>query len=120
MLIYLVRHALARYDTGVPYGTPPGPPLSDVGLEQAAATASLLQYAGLERIVSSPMRRCTMTAEPLAALFGLDLEIDDDLGEQQSNETQAEVTVRMLRAMLNQIDRGTTALVGHAAPIEFL
>ena len=120
MLIYLIRHALARYDTGVPYHVAPGPPLSDTGLEQAAATAQLLAPSGIERVVSSPMRRCIMTAEPLCAKLGLDLVVDDDLGELQPGETPAEVGLRMLRATLAQIDVAAVALVSHSAPLEHL
>src|SRR5919199_6136676 len=35
VMIYLIRHASARYDTGVPYHIAPGPPLTDAGIEQA-------------------------------------------------------------------------------------
>ena len=120
MLIYLIRHALARYDSGLPYHLVPGPSLSETGIEQAAAAAQLLERAGIERVVSSPMRRCIMTAEPLCARFSLDLQIDDDLGEMQRSETPAEVGRRMLRAALTHIDAGGVALVSHAAPLEQL
>ena len=119
-MIYLIRHALARYDTGVPYHVAPGPPLAEVGLDQAAGATKLLEHACIERVVSSPMRRCIMTAEPLCARLGLDLQIDDDLGEMQMGEKPAEMAMRMLRATLAQIDVSVVALVSHAAPLEQL
>lgn len=119
-MIYLIRHALARYDTGTPYHIAPGPPLADAGVDQATAAAKLLEHAHIERVVSSPMRRCIMTAEPVCAQFGLDLQIDDDLGEMQGGEKPAEMAMRMLRATLAQIDVSVVALVSHAAPIEQL
>ncbi len=120
MLIYLIRHALPHYDTGVPYHIAPGPLLAEAGIEQAAATARLLQHAGIERVVSSPMRRCVMTAEPLCAMLGLDLQIDEDLGEMQPGEAPPEVALRMMRCTLAQIDVSAVALVLHAAPLEQL
>ena len=119
-MIYLIRHALARYDTGVPYHIAPGPPLAEVGMEQAAEAAKLLEHARIERVVSSPMRRCIMTAEPLCARLGLDLQLDDDLGEMQIGEKPAEMAMRMLRATLAQSDVSVVALVSHAAPLEQL
>lgn len=120
MLIYLIRHALADYTTGVPYHIMPGPGLSETGHEQAAAMARLLARSGIERVVSSPMRRCAQTAEPLCSTLGLDLRLDDDLGEMTTGEKPAEMGQRMLRATLAQIDVAAVALVSHAAPIEQL
>ena len=120
MLIYLIRHGLADRTTGVPYHIAPGPPLMDVGIQQAAASAQLLRYAAIERVVSSPMRRCTMTAQPLCERFGLELQIDDDLGEMQPGEPATQVALRMMRAVLAHVDSGAVALVSHAAPLEQL
>lgn len=119
-MIYLVRHALARYDTGVPYGIAPGPPLAEAGIAQAEAAADLLEGTGIARVVSSPLRRCRMTAEPICAKLGLDLQIDDDLGEMQGAEQPSDVAMRMLRAVLANVDVPVVALVSHAAPIEQL
>jgi broad specificity phosphatase PhoE len=120
MLIYLIRHALADFTTGVPYHLMPGPGLSEQGYEQASAMAGLLARSGIERVVSSPMRRCTLTAEPLCARLGLDLQLDEDLGEMTTGEKPAEMGQRMLRAVLAQIDIRSVALVSHAAPLEQL
>ncbi len=120
MQLYLVRHALPDFNTGVPYHTPPGPSLTDLGMEQARAAAQLLRRTKIERVVSSPMRRCLMTAEPIAATFGLDLGVDPDLGEMQPGEASAAMALRMMRAVLNQIDVAAVALVSHAGPLEQL
>jgi broad specificity phosphatase PhoE len=120
VLIYLVRHALPDFKTGVPYHTVPGPPLTEAGIEQAAAAAKLLERTDIARVVSSPMRRSTMTAEPICAQLGLDLQVDDDLGEAQPGETPAAIGLRMLRATLRQCDVPAVALVSHASPIEQL
>ncbi len=120
MLIYLIRHGTADRTTGVPYHIAPGPPLTDAGVQQAATAAELLGFAAIERVVSSPMRRCTMTAAPLCERFGLALQIDDDLGEMQPGEEPAAVSLRMMRAVLAHVDAGPIVLVSHAAPLEQL
>lgn len=120
MLIYLIRHAAADRTSPTSYHTLPGPSLTTEGAEQAQATARLLGRAGIERVVSSPMRRCVMTAEPICRVAGVPLETDADLGEIQPDEPEAEVAVRMLRSTLTQIGSTTIALVSHAAPIEHM
>ncbi len=117
MYLYLIRHAQPHYNAPVPYHVPPGPGLTEHGLAQAAALVPMLRQVGIERLVSSPLRRCTMTAEPLAAALNMDLRIDDDLREQQPGEAAADVNVRMLRAALAQSDVRVVALFSHAAPL---
>jgi phosphohistidine phosphatase SixA len=56
-------------------------PLDPRGLRQAAALADLLRALPVERVVSSPYRRCVQTVEPLAAAIGLGVEHDDRLAE---------------------------------------
>lgn len=120
MYLYVIRHAQPDYHAPVPYHTPPGPGLTELGMEQAATLAPMLQRSGIERVVSSPLRRCIMTAEPFAAALGLDVLIDDDLREAKPGDAQAEVTLRMLRAALAQADKRVVALVSHAAPLTWL
>ena len=48
---------------------------------QARRVAELLAGDGIDRIVSSPQRRARLTAEPLAALIDLPVEIVDGLAE---------------------------------------
>ena len=120
MIIYLVRHALANYNTSTPYNILPGPPLSEDGIAEAAAAASVLQHCGVQRVISSPMRRCVMTADRICARLNLDLVLDDDLGEVQPGEKPTEMALRMLRATLTHGSVSALALVSHAAPLEEL
>jgi phosphohistidine phosphatase SixA len=117
MYLYLIRHAQPHYNAPVPYHLPPGPGLTDEGLKQAAALVPLLRNAGIERLVSSPLRRCIMTAEPLAAVLKQDIVIDDDLREGQPGETEIDRTARMLRGALTHADARVVAIFGHAAPL---
>lgn len=80
-------------------------PLDERGRRQAAALVGQLAPFELERIVSSPFERCIQTVEPLAAAFGLEVELSDELAEGAGDER-----VRSLLAGL----RGTAAAVcGH-------
>lgn len=107
-------------DSGVPYHTQPGPGLTEVGEGQAETAARLLEHAGIERIVSSPWKRCTQTATPLCEALRLELALDDDLGEMGTREPGPEMGLRMLRAALAQCDADVVALISHAAPLEQL
>lgn len=120
MYLYLIRHAHPDYNAPVPYHLPPGPGLTETGLEQAAGLVAMLRHSGIERVVSSPLRRCTMTAEPFAAALNLDVLIDDDLRDVHPGDVQTDVTLRMLRAALAQSDKRVVALVSHAAPLTWL
>jgi len=80
MELILIRHGLPeRRQTED--GKPADPPLSETGCEQAAKMASSLQGRNIDRIYSSPMQRALQTAEPLAKLKDLTVEIDDGIAE---------------------------------------
>jgi broad specificity phosphatase PhoE/ribonuclease HI len=55
--------------------------LTSEGEAQAAAAARRLVGAGIDAIVSSPLRRTQQTAAATAELLGLDVEIDDGFAE---------------------------------------
>jgi broad specificity phosphatase PhoE len=78
--LYVVRHA----DAGT-RGFSDGPDelraLSARGHRQAEHLRDQFAGAGLERLVSSPFRRCMQTLEPLAVHLGLEVEADDRLAE---------------------------------------
>lgn len=56
-------------------------PLNDDGLVQARLAAPTLAALEPGRIVSSPLTRAIQTAEVLAGLTGVEIEIDEDLTE---------------------------------------
>lgn len=60
---------------------PGDPPLSSEGRLQAQRLAQLLAAEGIDRIVSSPQRRARQTAEPLASLVGLSINILHGIAE---------------------------------------
>src|SRR5580658_7112491 len=56
-------------------------PLTDVGLQQAAAAAKHLASAGLDVIVTSPLQRAVRTAEEVAGVTGAPLVTDEGFRE---------------------------------------
>ena len=56
-------------------------PLDTKGRRQAASLPGLLAGFGIERVLSSPFRRCVETVEPLAAELHLDVEQRAELAE---------------------------------------
>lgn len=55
--------------------------LTGRGREQAARVASAIARTGAARLVTSPLRRAVETAEAIAAVTGLAIEVDDRLAE---------------------------------------
>jgi 8-oxo-(d)GTP phosphatase len=56
-------------------------PLDDRGYEQASRLVERLADLPVERILTSPYRRCVETVQPLAAARGLTPELRAELGE---------------------------------------
>jgi probable phosphoglycerate mutase len=80
MELLLIRHGLPlRVEKRD--GTPADPPLSPSGLAQAESLAQWLEGEKIDRIYSSPLRRARQTAEPLALLRGMEIEIEDGVAE---------------------------------------
>jgi broad specificity phosphatase PhoE len=76
--LILVRHG--EPDEGNPLD-PGDPPLSSQGMLQARRVAELLAGDGIDWIVSSPQRRARLTAQPLASLLNLQVEIIEGIAE---------------------------------------
>ena len=81
--IHLVRHGEVHNPTGILYGRKPHFSLSDTGHKMAALAARDLKAQGREisRLVASPLLRTRESAEPIAALFNLEVNVDDRIIE---------------------------------------
>jgi broad specificity phosphatase PhoE len=80
--LYLIRHGRPASTWG---GADDDPGLDDEGKTQARAVAAKLASLPPEsrpvKVVSSPLLRCRETAQPLADLLGVAVEIDAAVGE---------------------------------------
>lgn len=90
MSVLLVRHAWAgkrkEWD-----GDDLLRPLDERGRRQARALVDLLSEFDVDRIVSSPARRCRQTVEPLAVARGLKVEERVELSEEHQEEDGREL-----------------------------
>jgi broad specificity phosphatase PhoE len=80
-VVHMLRHGEVYNPDKILYGRLPGYRLSELGLKMAQAAADALAEHDVTRVVSSPMERAQQTAEPIAAKFGLTVEIDERLIE---------------------------------------
>ena len=79
MELLIIRHGLpVRIDDA---GGPADPELSDVGRDQAERMAEWLRVEKIIAVYTSPMKRARQTAVPLAAAFGVEAVVDDELAE---------------------------------------
>ncbi|MCP9485681.1 MAG: phosphoglycerate mutase family protein [Gaiellaceae bacterium MAG52_C11] len=76
--LVLVRHAEVRLDAELP---PRRWELTDQGRADAERLARLAVFAAVEAVVSSPEPKAHATAEPIAAVAGVELRAERDLWE---------------------------------------
>ena len=79
--VHLVRHGEVDNPSGVLYGRIPGYHLSETGRIMAKAAADFLAGRDIAVLRSSPLERALETAEPIAAEFGLQVDVDNRLIE---------------------------------------
>jgi broad specificity phosphatase PhoE len=80
-VVHLLRHGEVSNPSGVLYGRLPGFHLSEEGRLMAKSAAGYLAGRDVTVLRSSPLERALETAAPLAAQFGLDVEVDERLIE---------------------------------------
>jgi 2,3-bisphosphoglycerate-dependent phosphoglycerate mutase len=76
--LYLIRHAQSHRSTRVHQSEFP---LSTVGLDQARMLVQVLGTLGIEKIYSSPYRRCRETIAPFAEHSALEVKVHEHLHE---------------------------------------
>ncbi|MCX6482652.1 MAG: histidine phosphatase family protein [Mycobacterium sp.] len=78
----LIRHGESEANAaGISSSTVPGPPLTPVGIEQAAALANKLSGNGYDGIYSSQMLRSQQSAAPMAKALGKQVTVLPGLNE---------------------------------------
>ncbi len=88
MILYLIRHgetASNRDGLGLGRGDVP---LTDAGLQQAAALGARLAGEPLDRVLVSPLRRARRTAALIVGERGIPVEVRDELIELDVGETE--------------------------------
>jgi broad specificity phosphatase PhoE len=77
----LLRHGQTPMSVQKRYAGRTDAPLTDTGVQQAAAAAKRLAQAGIGAIVSSPLQRTVRTAEEVSAVTGVPAVTDDGFRE---------------------------------------
>jgi broad specificity phosphatase PhoE len=77
--IYLVRHGQTDLNREKVFRGRLDPPLNKVGHDEARATGAFMKQFDISHVMSSPLLRAMQTAEPIARLSGLEVEIVRDL-----------------------------------------
>jgi ribonuclease H / adenosylcobalamin/alpha-ribazole phosphatase len=77
----LLRHGQTPMSVQKRYAGRTDAPLTDTGIQQAAAAAKRLAQAGIGAIVSSPLQRTVRTAEEVSAVTGVPVVTDDGFRE---------------------------------------
>jgi 2,3-bisphosphoglycerate-dependent phosphoglycerate mutase len=114
MELILIRHGLPEKIINRD-GQPANPPLSDTGHDQAAKMAQWLKDREIDRLYSSPMQRAFQTAEPLADLKNLEIEVRDGVAEydkdaghyipvEQLKELDYERWQKLMKGEVDEID----------------
>jgi probable phosphoglycerate mutase len=100
--LFVVRHCQTDWNLEHRWQGHADPPLNATGRAQAAALGESLAGLGIDRVVSSDLRRASETAELAAARLGLPVELDPRLREVDVGEwsglTSAEVEERFPEA----------------------
>ena len=97
--IYFIRHTQSEANLKGILASRQDYPLTEKGRQEAVVIASEFKgIAQLDRIFCSPLKRAQQTAQPIAEAFGLDVETDERITEQDlgvfSGMTYAELDDR--------------------------
>jgi len=96
--LWLLRHGETPLSIERRFSGRGEPTLSDRGFAQAKAAAQRLGEIDIAAVVSSPLKRATQTARPVADAIGVEVQVEDDLVETDFGEweglTFAEVRKR--------------------------
>jgi probable phosphoglycerate mutase len=82
VIVHLVRHGQSEWNEARRVQGQQDPPLTPLGLSQAAGAAESLRDRPLTAVLSSDLARARQTAEPIAAAHGLPVVVDSRLREQ--------------------------------------
>jgi probable phosphomutase (TIGR03848 family) len=100
-LLFLIRHGENEYTrTGKLAGWTENVTLNEAGQKQAQGLVERLKDVRFKHIYSSPLVRARETAAPLAAARGLQVQVDDGLGEVRYGDWTGKSLKRLARTKL--------------------
>src|SRR3954454_2357982 len=117
MKLWLIRHGqtpsnvLGLLDTAVP-----GPGLTDLGVEQAAAIPGALRDQALTAVFASSQTRAQLTAAPLAGDRGLTVQVRPGLREISAGQWEMRGDKDSVQAYLGAIGRWFGGDLEHRLP----
>jgi broad specificity phosphatase PhoE len=110
-MILWVRHGQSTWNViDRMQGHELSPPLTELGREQAAQTAALLEGRGVVRILSSPAVRARQTADIIAERLGLDVVEEPLLLEKGLDEDYTTLLVRVQQLLDRDLPAHTVAV----------
>lgn len=83
-VVHLLRHGEVHNPANVLYGRLPDYHLSDNGRQMAETVAKTVAGRDVTALFSSPLERAQETAAPFAAIFHLDVTVDERLIEAEN------------------------------------
>jgi broad specificity phosphatase PhoE len=112
--VYLVRHGQKHSRSG-------DPGLTELGLEQAQQTGAYFKNASINKLIASPLKRATETAQQISKLLDLDYQTDKSLTERinwdDRQQTIEEFTDDWIKSTH---DRGYQPRYGNSSALELL
>ena len=119
--LYLTRHATPDWArTDIPYFTPPGPPLTPQGEDEARELGAFLREAGVQQVWASPMERAQRTAQLAAEIIGIPFSLEPGIIEWTPGEKDEAVRARMWPVWERACQHNAVALITHGGPITTL
>ncbi|MFZ5879441.1 MAG: histidine phosphatase family protein [Chloroflexota bacterium] len=124
--LYFIRHATPDWSrTDIPYMTPPGPPLTPKGEQEAQTLGAFLKEQKVVKLYHSPFERTTQTARIAAGIQGIPCLVEPRLVEWHGKVEAAELVRRRMLSMFQEARResegiGPIGLVTHGGPVAVL
>ncbi|MFJ1762666.1 histidine phosphatase family protein [Amycolatopsis sp. NPDC088138] len=108
MRLLLIRHGQTDGNVRGALDTAlPGPPLTELGLSQAADLAGRLSGEPVVAVYASQATRAQQTAAPLAARFGLDVQVVDGVHEVVAGDLEGATDHASIRVYMDTVRKWT-------------
>ncbi|WP_370969973.1 histidine phosphatase family protein [Amycolatopsis sp. cg9] len=117
MRLLLIRHGQTDGNVRGALDTAlPGPPLTELGRRQAAELAERLEGEPLVAVYASQATRAQQTAAPLAARFGVDVQVVDGVHEVVAGDLEGATDHASIRVYMETVRRWTLGELEPALP----